>query len=664
MPELGRAALVVCFGLALYTVVAGFAGAYLRRRRLAQSAQNALLATFGATLVASIVLLIALATSDFSFSYVAQHTSHELPTPYKLASFWGGQEGSLLLWLLVLTGYGAAAVILDRKAGRELTAWVVPVLGIVATFFSMLVVFVASPFHTQLASADGAGLNPSLQSFYFQIHPPLLYLGYVGLTVPFAFAMGALLSGRTDERWIVATRRWTLLAWAFLGIGQLLGAKWAYEEVGWGGYYAWDPVENAALMPWLAATAFLHSVMVQERKGMLKVWNMLLVILAFSLSLFGTFLTRSGVLNSIHSFTEGSIGPWFLGFICFVVAGSLLLVFKRLPLLRSKTRLESLVSREATFLYNNLLLVALCLTILWGVTFPILSEAVRGESVTVGRPYYDFFLRAFGLPLLFLIGIGPLIAWRRASLSSLKRVFLWPFVTAIVAGAGLIAAGAGTSIPGLIAYTFSAFVAATIAIEFARGTVARRTLSGDSVPRAFTSLIARNRRRYGGYVVHAAIVLLAIGIAGSSAYDTSRSARLSPGQSLKVRDYTLVYRGVTNARSANAIEERATIDVFRGGDRIAVMHPGKNSYPVEQQVSNEVAIRSDWLTGEDLFLITEQVNANGTIDFKAIVNPLVNLLWLAGLVFLLGSVVTIWPDAREERRLAVRYGRVPAEAEA
>jgi cytochrome c-type biogenesis protein CcmF len=661
MPELGRAALVVCFGLALYTVVAGFAGAYLRRRRLAQSAQNALLATFGAALVASIVLLVALARSDFSFTYVAQHTSHELPTPYKLASFWGGQEGSLLLWLLVLTGYGAAAILLDRKAGRELTAWVVPVLGIVASFFAMLVVFVASPFHTQLASADGAGLNPSLQSFYFQIHPPLLYLGYVGLTVPFAFAMGALLSGRTDERWIVATRRWTLLAWAFLGIGQLLGAKWAYEEVGWGGYYAWDPVENAALMPWLAATAFLHSVMVQERKGMLKVWNMLLVILAFSLSLFGTFLTRSGVLNSIHSFTEGSIGPWFLGFICFVVAGSLLLVFKRLPLLRSKTKLESLASREATFLYNNLLLVALCLTILWGVTFPILSEAVRGESVTVGRPYYDFFLRAFGLPLLLLMGIGPLIAWRRASLRSLGRIFLWPFVTAIVAGAGLIAAGAGTSIPGLIAYTFSAFVAATIAIEFIRGTQARRALSGEPVPRAFGQLIARNRRRYGGYIVHAAILMLAIGIAGSSAYDTSHSARLAPGDSMKLRNYTLVYRGLKSKRSQNAIETRATIDVYRGGGRIATMHPGKNDYPVEQQVSNEVSIRSDPLTGEDLFLITEQVNQNGTIDFKAIINPLVNLIWAAGLVFLLGSAIALWPDAREERRLAVRYGRLPQE---
>ena len=662
MPELGRAALVVCFGLSVYAVVAGFSGAYTRSRRLSRSAQNALVAAFLCTLAASLVLVVALARSDFSFTYVAQHTSRELPTAYKLASFWGGQEGSLLFWLLVLTGYSTAAVLLDRKAGRELVVWVVPVLGVVSAFFSMLVVFVASPFHTQLASLDGAGLNSSLQSPYFQIHPPLLYLGYVGLTVPFAFAMGALLSGRTDERWIVATRRWTLAAWMFLGIGQLLGAKWAYEEVGWGGYYAWDPVENAALMPWLASTAFLHSVMVQERKGMLKVWNMLLVMLAFSLSLFGTFLTRSGVLNSIHSFTEGSIGPWFLGFICFVVVSSLILLFRRLPLLRSKTRLESLVSREATFLYNNLLLVALCLTILWGVTFPILSEAVRGESVTVGRPYYDFFLRAFGLPLLLLMGIGPLIAWRRASLRSLGRTFLWPFGFAVLVGAGLIAAGAGSSIPGLVAYTFSAFVLATIVLEFARGTLARHALSAESYPRAFTTLIGRNRRRYGGYIVHAAIVMLAIGIAGSSAYNTSHSARLAPGQSMKIRNYTLVYRGVHSTRAANAIETRATIDVYRGGNRIAVMHPGKNDYPVEQQVSNEVSIRSDWLTGEDLFLITEQVNANGTIDFKALINPLVNLIWLAGLVFLLGSVVTLWPDAREERRLAVRYGRLAPES--
>jgi cytochrome c-type biogenesis protein CcmF len=662
VPELGRAALVVCFGLALYAVVAGFWGAHTRRRRLSLSAQNALVAAFVAAAVAIGVLLRALVASDFSFTYVSAFTSRELPLTYKLTALWGGQEGSLLLWLFVLTGYGAAAVVLDRKAGRELVAWVVPVLGIVAAFFSMLVVFVASPFHTQLAPADGRGLNTSLQSPYMQAHPPMLYLGYVGLTVPFAFAMGALLSGRTDERWIVATRRWTLAAWMFLGIGQLIGAKWAYEEVGWGGYYAWDPVENAALMPWLAATAFLHSVMVQEKKGMLKVWNVLLVVLAFSLSLFGTFLTRSGVLNSIHSFTESSIGPWFLGFICFVVAMSLALVFWRLPLLRSKTKLESLVSREATFLYNNLLLVALCLTILWGVTFPILSEAVRGESVTVGRPYYDFFLRAFGLPLLLLMGIGPLVAWRRASLRSLGKTFLWPFAAAVVGGIGLLAAGAGSSTPGLIAYTFSIFVGATIVLEFARGTAARRALAGGSVPRAFADLVSRNRRRYGGYIVHAAIVLLAIGIAGSSAYDTSRSARLARGESLKVRDYTLVYRGLTSSRSQNAIEQRATIDVYRGGDRIAIMHPGKNDYPVEQQVSNEVSIRSDWLTGEDLFLITEQINGNGTIDFKAIINPLVNLIWLSGFVFLLGSLVALWPDVREEQRLAVRYGQLPQEA--
>ncbi len=664
MPELGRAALVVCFGLAVYAVAAGFWGAHTGRRRLSRSAQNALVAAFVAAAVATGVLLVALVSSDFSFTYVSAFTSRELPLTYKLTALWGGQEGSLLLWLLVLTGYAAAAVLLDRKAGRELVVWVVPVLGVVAAFFSMLVVFVASPFDTQLAPADGRGLNSSLQSPYMQAHPPMLYLGYVGLTVPFAFAMGALLSRRTDERWIVATRRWTLAAWMFLGIGQLLGAKWAYEEVGWGGYYAWDPVENAALMPWLAATAFLHSVMVQEKKGMLKVWNILLVMLAFALSLFGTFLTRSGVLNSIHSFTESSIGPWFLGFICFVVATSMVLLFTRLPLLRSKTRLESLVSREATFLYNNLLLVSLCLTILWGVTYPILKEAITGESVTVGRPWYDFFLRVFGLPLLLLMGIGPLVAWRRASLSSLKRVFFWPTAFALAVGVVLIVAGAGSSIPGLVAYTFSAFVAATIVLEFARGTAARRALSGEAVPRAFASLIARNRRRYGGYVVHAAIVLLAIGIAGSSAYDTSRSARLAPGQSLKVRDYTLVYHGLNSSRTSNAVETRATIDVFRGGGRIAVMHPGKNSYPVEQQISNEVAIRSDWLTGEDLFLITEQVNGNGTIDFKAIINPLVNLIWLAGLVFVLGSVITLWPDAREERRLAIRYGRLPSEARA
>ena len=379
MPELGRAALALCLGLALYAVVAGAYAASTRRRRLAASAQNALLAAFASSAAASVVLLAALLRKDFSFTYVAEHTSRQLPTAYTISAFWGGQEGSLLLWLLVLTGFSAAVVALTRRRSPDLIVWVVPVLGLVATFFAFMLVAVSSPFATQVAPADGAGLNPSLQNPYMMIHPPCLYLGYVGLTIPFAFAMGALLARRTDELWIVSTRRWTLFAWTALGIGQLLGAHWAYVEVGWGGYYAWDPVENAALMPWLAATAFLHSVMIQEKRGMLKVWNVLLVILAFCLALFGTFLTRSGVISSIHSFTQSPLGGWFLGFICLVTLGSLALVISRLPLLRSRTRMESLVSREATFLYNNLLLVALCLTILWGVIFPILTEAVRGE---------------------------------------------------------------------------------------------------------------------------------------------------------------------------------------------------------------------------------------------------------------------------------------------
>jgi cytochrome c-type biogenesis protein CcmF len=655
VPELGRAALLVALGLALYATAAGGYAAFARRRRLALSAQNALLAAFAATAVASAVLAAALARRDFTFTYVADHTSRDLPLSYTLSAFWGGQEGSLLLWLLVLTGYGALAVALGRRSAPDLVPWVTPLVGGVAVFFAFLVVGIASPFETQPAVADGAGMVPSLQNPYMLAHPPMLYLGYVGLTIPWAFAMGALLSRRTDERWIVATRRWTLVAWTFLGVGQLLGAHWAYEEIGWGGYYAWDPVENAALMPWLAATAFLHSVMIQEKRGMLRVWNMLLVVGAFALTLFGTFLTRSGVLTSIHSFTQGSIGPWFLGFIVLVLAFSLALVLRRLSLLRSPTRLESLVSREASFLYNNLLLVAFTLTILWGVAFPLVSEALRGEAVTVGPPYYNFFLRVFGLPLLLLMGIGPLIAWRRASPRSLGRTFLWPLGVSLAAGAALLAAGAGSSVPGLIAYTFSAFVLATIALEFVRGTRARRALGAPTWPAAFASLVAHNRRRYGGYIVHAAIVLLAIGVTGSSAFQTVRESRVEPGGTLQVRDYELTLRGVERREGANAQEVRAVLAVSRDGEPLDRLEAGKNVYPVEQQTSSEVAIRSDLLTGEDLFVVADEIRADGSVYLKVFVKPLVNLIWLAGAVFILGSLVTLWPDAREQRRLAARY---------
>ncbi len=440
------------------------------------------------------MLIAALVRHDFTFAYVAEHTSRDLKTIYSLTAFWGGQEGSLLLWLLVLTGYGALAVLLNRRLLADVIVWVVPVIGGIATFFSFMLVAVASPFVTQTRVVDGAGLVPSLQNPYMVAHPPMLYLGYVGLSIPFAFAAGAMLSGQTDERWIVATRRWTLAAWMFLGFGQILGAHWAYVEVGWGGYYAWDPVENAALMPWLAATAFLHSVMIQERKGMLRIWNMVLVALAFELSVFGTFLTRSGVVNSIHSFAKSSLGAWFLAFVVITALFSLFLILWRLPLLRARTKLESPLSREAAFLYNNLLLVALCLTIFWGEIFPILTELFQGTQRTIGRPYFDFFLRIFGLPLLLLMGVGPLIAWRRASARSLVRTLRWPIGAALVVGAVLIALGAGSSTPGLIAYTFSAFALTTIVVELVRGTRATGSLF---------ELVARNRRRYGGYIVHA-----------------------------------------------------------------------------------------------------------------------------------------------------------------
>src|SRR6516165_3179649 len=425
MADLGRAALVVSFMLALYALVAGTAAAISRQRRLADSARYALI------------------THDFTYAYVQAHTSRDLSTIYSLTAFWGGEEGSLLLWLLVLTGYGALAVMLNRKLLRDIVVWVVPVIAGIATFFSFMLVAVASPFTTVTRSVDGAGLVPSLQNPYMVAHPPMLYLGYVGLSIPFAFAAGAMLSGHTDERWIVATRRWTLAAWTFLGFGQILGAHWAYVEVGWGGYYAWDPVENAALMPWLAATAFLHSVMIQERKGMLRVWNMVLVALAFELSVFGTFLTRSGVIESIHSFAKSPIGSWFLGFVVVTTLFSTALIIWRLPLLHARTKLESPLSPEAAFLYNNLLLVALCLTVLWGVLFPIVTQLVKGESRTMGRPYYDFFLRAFGLPLLLLMAVGPLIAWRRTSVRALWRTIAGPAAAAVVAGVVLVLLGAG-----------------------------------------------------------------------------------------------------------------------------------------------------------------------------------------------------------------------------
>lgn len=654
MPELGRAALAVALALSAYAGVAGSVAAYRGRRRLHESARNAMLAAFGAVLVAAVVLLVAFATRDFSLAVVARTSSRELPLDYTLGAFWASQEGSLLLWLAVLTAFASLALLTNRRLVREVLPWAVPILGGIATFFAFMLVAVSSPFDTQPAPSDGFGLNPSLQNPYNMAHPPTLYLGFVGMTVPFAFAMAALASRRVDERWIVATRRWTLASWAFLGLAIILGSKWAYEEVGWGGWYAWDPVENAALMPWLVGTAYLHSVMIQEKKDMLRVWNVVLVAATYALTLFGTFLTRSGVLNSIHSFTESPIGAWFLGFIAVVVLGSAALVVRRLPLLRSRTKLESLVSREAAFLYNNLFLVAFALTVLWGVLYPIVSEAVRGVPSTVGPPYFNFFAVIFGLPLVLLMGLGPLVAWRKTSVRQLWASVAVPGAVAVATGTALAAFGAGSNAAGLVGYSFGAFVLAAVALEFVRGTRARRALGDGSWPAALARLVGRNRRRYGGYVVHAAIVLLLFGAIGVGAFGTERELRLSPGQTATVEGYSLRHDGVSEVRGPNAQEVRVQLAVSRGGDDLGTLAAGKNRYFAEQQTSNEVGIRTDWLRAEDLFVIADQFDADGTVFLEVIVNPLVNLIWLAALLFLGGSLVAVWPDAREQRRLAER----------
>ncbi len=662
MPGLGTAALAIALGLALYATLAGSYAALRGRRRLRDSARNAFFAAFAGCLVGSSVLIAAFLGDDMRFQYVAGHSSRDLPAVYAFSAFWGGQEGSLLLWALILTGMGTAALWLNRRLVREALPWTVPILGGIASFFLVLLVFVTSPFATRPEAVDGAGLNTSLQNPYMMSHPPMLYLGYVGLTIPFAFAMAALASRVVDERWIAATRRWTLASWTFLGLGILIGAKWAYEEVGWGGWYAWDPVENAALMPWLVATAYLHSVMVQEKKDMLRVWNVVLVALAFCLAVFGTFLTRSGVLNSIHAFAEGGVGPWLLAFICIVAAASVILISSRLPQLRARVKMESLVSREAAFLYNNLFLIAFALTVLWGVAWPLISEAVRGVQVSTGPPYYDFFAIVFGLPLMLLMGLGPLVPWRRASMRALGSSVAIPAAAAVAAGAGIAVVGGGGSPIGLVGYTFAVFVLVAIGLEFVRGTRARKALGDGGWAASFTSLVGRNRRRYGGYVVHAAIALLAIGAVGVGAFGSGERLRASTGDAVEVGGYEVRLLGVTDERIENREELRARLAVSRDGESLGTIEAGKNRYFPDSEggITNEVAIRTDWLRAEDLFIIGEQFNEDGSVDLNVIVNPLVNLIWAAGLLFLLGSLVAMWPDAREQRRLARRFAESKA----
>ncbi|MFQ5793111.1 MAG: heme lyase CcmF/NrfE family subunit, partial [Acidobacteriota bacterium] len=512
MVELGRFALVLAMVGATYSAGAALLSIRRRDARYLRSAENGVLGLAGLLTLASLVLVQALLNHDFTLRYVAEHTSRDLAPLYSVTAFWAGQSGSLLFWVLVLSWFSAAVVLQNRRSNRDLMPYVSATLIAVELFFIGLLVFVTNPFEKLAATPpDGAGLNPLLQNHGMIFHPPALYLGYVGFTVPFAFALGALVTGKLDARWIVTTRRWTLFSWFFLGLGILLGAQWAYLELGWGGYWAWDPVENASLLPWLTATAYLHSVMIQEKKGMLKVWTLSLIILTFALCIFGTFLTRSGVISSVHSFARSSLGPLFLSFLALALGVSLGLLLYRLPRLSSEHRLDGLLSRESSFLFNNLILVGLAFTVLWGTMFPVISEWLAGAKMSVGPPFFNRVSLPLGLALLLLTGLCPLIAWRRATLANFKRNLMLPMGAGAVAAVVLVTAGLRE--PAAVGFFAGGiFVTWSIVAEFLRGTRARQSISGESFFLAFCRLVGRNKRRYGGFLVHLGMVVMLAGI--------------------------------------------------------------------------------------------------------------------------------------------------------
>ncbi len=514
--EIGSYTLIAAFALAIYSVLSSLAGARLRKGNLIESAERAVVAVAALILFAVGILLYALLTNNFGIEYVAHYSSTTLPLRYRITSLWGGQAGSLLFWVMILSIYTVAVLMQNQNRNRPLMPYVLTVLMSTVSFFLGVLIFVANPFAKLIpAPMDGQGLNPLLQNYWMASHPPFLYGGYVGQSVPFAFAMAALITGRLDIGWIKSIRRWTILSWLFLTLGILQGSYWAYIELGWGGYWAWDPVENASLMPWLASTAFLHSVMIQEKKGMLKTWNMILVIAAFSLSIFGTFLTRSGVVSSVHSFAQSPIGAYFIGFLVVQIGSSIFFLHKRKKELAPEAKLESFVSRESSFLFNNVFFLVICVTVLLGTVFPILSEWVTGSKVTVSAPFFNKVISPFAIGLLLLTGICPLIAWRRAGLKNLERNFLMPVIASFVIIAALFAAGVHNWV--VLLYIFaSVFVLATVYSEYSKGTQARRLMMNERSPRALFQLVRRNKRRYGGYIVHTGVALMFIGIAASS----------------------------------------------------------------------------------------------------------------------------------------------------
>jgi cytochrome c-type biogenesis protein CcmF len=662
MPQFGSFALLLALALSAYTLVVG--GIALRQlavgsrgrvepERLSETARRAGIGTFIAVSCAAFALVWAAFTNDYSVSYILHHTNRALPTAYKFSALWSGQEGSLLLWAWLLAAYGFVLRV-RHKVDIRLTAYASTILAGIQIFFLLLLNFAAPPFALQPGplQPDGFGLNPLLQYPEMVIHPPMLYLGYVGFSVPFAFALGALMMRYPGEKWIHITRRWTMVTWLFLTCGIFLGAHWAYSVLGWGGYWGWDPVENASLMPWLTGTAFLHSVMMQEKRGMMKSWNVWLIFSTFMLTILGTLLTRSGIVSSVHAFAQSSIGNWFYAFLVIIFAVCLFTYFRQRDHLKSENKLESLVSRESSFLFNNLVLLAACFTVLWGTLFPILSEYVQGSKVTVGPPFYDRVNLPIGLFLLFLTGIGPVLAWRSTSLKSIRRNFILPIVMVLGTAAVLMALGVRpwaadpddvqAMFFSLTAFSLGAGVITAIGAEFLRGAAVIRKHTGQNIFAAMLQLTRRNTRRYGGYIVHFGVVVIFIGIAGG-AFNQSKEQELGFRDSMQIGPYKLICQSYTQDSNANYDTEYALLDVYKGGKKITQLAPERRFYHASQQTSTIVADHST--LERDLYVIYEGKNPDtGQPIIKVFINPLINWIWIGVLVIIFGTFVALVPN--------------------
>ena len=666
LPQIGSFALLLALGLAGYSFIVG-AMALINpgpvSDRLTETARRAGIAVFGTVLLASVVLVTAAFSDNFSVAYIFHHSNRDLPAPYKFAVLWSGQEGSLLFWSLLLSGYGFV-LRLRYKTDPALFAYASVVIAAVQVFFLLLLNIAAHPFAILEGQIppDGSGLNPLLQYPEMVIHPPMLYMGYVGFTVPFAFALGALIMRYPGEKWIHITRRWTMVTWGFLTIGVFLGAHWAYSVLGWGGYWGWDPVENSSLMPWLVGTAFLHSVMMQEKRGMLKMWNMWLVFFTFWLAIWGTFLTRSGMISSVHAFAQSSIGPWFFTFLLISAGAFLVAFFLNMPPLRSEHKLESIVSRESSFLFNNLLFVIACFTVFWGTWFPKISEWVQGTKVTVGAPFYNAVAVPVALLLLLLTAVGPLLAWRRTSLESLKRNFLWPSMGALAVGLVMLIFGVRPwqdvgYFYSLMAAMLSSLVIFTVISEFVRGGRVISRHSGFSLLPSMMHLWHRNTRRYGGYLVHFGVAVVIIGIAGTP-FNKEVEKEMGFGDKMNLGPFTLVCQSYTQDDTPNSTNEWAILNVLRGNEQINTMYPVRKFFKASSQPQTVPSILEVYpypLLVNDLYVVYEGRNEDtGRPILKAHLNPMVPWIWRGLIIMVFGTISALVPNA------AAVAARVPA----